>query len=51
MTCASVGNWKNWERVNAVTANIINNTQVNISVWDESGNEHSIDFHITFIND
>ena len=50
ITCASGGNWKNWERVNSVTVNFISNTQVNIGVWDDNGNEHSIYFHITFID-
>lgn len=49
ITCASGGNWKNWERVNSVTVNFISDTEINIGVWDDNGSDHNIYFHITFI--
>lgn len=51
LTCGSSGEWKNWERVNAVRIAFTSNTTFAITISDDQGSAHNVDFHLTFIND
>ena len=51
LTCGSSGDWKNWERVNAVRIDFVNDTSFAISISDDQGSNHNVEFHLVFIND